>query len=71
VKAHPEISGESAQGRFGTLHGWLRDHLYRHGRKFEPAEITERATGAPMNLAPYLAYLRAKYGQLYRLPTAA
>ena len=38
------------------------------GRKFEPAELVRRATGAPMSTAPYLAYLRTKYGELYRLP---
>jgi carboxypeptidase Taq len=69
VKAHPEIPGEIAKGAFGTLHGWLREHLYRHGRKFEPNELIERATGGPMSTAPYLAYIRAKYGEFYRLPT--
>jgi hypothetical protein len=27
-----------------------------------------RATGGAMSIAPYLAYLRAKYGEFYRLP---
>ena len=27
-----------------------------------------RATGGPMSIAPYLAYLRGKYGEFYRLP---
>ncbi|MGQ0446698.1 MAG: carboxypeptidase M32 [Beijerinckiaceae bacterium] len=70
VKAHPEIPREIAKGEFGTLHGWLREQLYQHGRKFQPAEIVMRATGAPMNTKPYLAYLRAKYGELYRLDLA-
>jgi carboxypeptidase Taq len=67
VGAHPEIPAEIARGEFATLHGWLRDHLYRHGRKFAPSELVERATGAPMSMAPYLVYLRGKYGKLYRL----
>jgi carboxypeptidase Taq len=54
----------------GTLHGWLRDHIYQHGRKYQPNELIERATGGPMSMAPYLAYLRAKYGEIYRLPPA-
>ena len=45
-------------------------NLYRHGRKFTPDELVERATGGPMSIAPYIAYLRAKYGELYRLPPA-
>jgi hypothetical protein len=30
--------------------------------------IVARATGSPMTMAPYLAYPRKKYGELYRLP---
>jgi carboxypeptidase Taq len=71
VKAHPDIPAEIAKGEFGTLHGWLRENIYQHGRKFTPDEIVERATGAPMSLRPYLAYLRGKYGEFYRLPAAA
>jgi carboxypeptidase Taq len=70
VKAHPDIPAEIEQGEFGTLHAWLREQLYRHGRKYKPDELIERATGEPMSMQPYLAYLRGKYGELYRLPPA-
>jgi carboxypeptidase Taq len=70
VKAHPQIPAEIARGEFGTLHIWLIAHIHRHGRKFEPNELVERSTGAPMTIAPYLAYLRGKYGELYRLTEA-
>ena len=66
--AHPEIPQEMTRGELGTLHGWLHDNLYRHGRKFSPDEIVRRATGKPMTIEPYIAYLRGKYGELYRLP---
>jgi carboxypeptidase Taq len=68
TQAHPDIPHQIQQGEFGALHAWLRDRLYRHGRKFKPNELVERATGAPMSMTPYLAYLRGKYGQIYRLP---
>jgi carboxypeptidase Taq len=67
-RAHPHISGEIASGRFDTLRGWLTENIYRHGRTLTPGEIVTRATGTPMATAPYLAYLRGKYGELYRLP---
>jgi carboxypeptidase Taq len=67
VKAHSEIPSDIAAGEFGTLHAWLRTHLYQHGRKFKPHELVERATGEPMSTRPYLAYLRTKYGELYQL----
>ena len=71
VAAHPDIPEEVARGEFGALGGWLRDHLWRHGRKFEPDDLVRRATGEAMTIAPYMAYLRGKYGELYQLPAAA
>ena len=70
LAAHPDIPREIEKGKFVMLHGWLREHLYRYGRKFRPNEVIERATGGPMSMGPYLAYLRAKYGALYHLPPA-
>jgi carboxypeptidase Taq len=67
VKAHPNIPTEIATGEFSTLHDWLREHLYQHGRKFKPYELVERTTGGQMSIKPYLAYLRAKYAGLYQL----
>jgi carboxypeptidase Taq len=67
VEARPEIPREIEQGRCGALHDWLREHIYRHGRKYAPNEVIERATGGAMSMAPYLAYLRAKYGEIYGL----
>lgn len=70
VNACPEIPGEIIRGEFATLHRWLVDHIYRHGRKFDPDDLVTRATGKPMTIAPYLAYLRSKFGELYKLPEA-
>ena len=68
LKAHPEIPAEIARGEFDTLHGWLRDNMYRHGAKFPPQELIKRATGAALNMKPYLGYLREKSTGLYQLP---
>jgi len=70
LKACPEIPQQIAHGEFDSLHGWLKQRLYRHGRKFKPDDIVKRATGKAMTIKPYLAYLRAKYGELYALPSA-
>ena len=68
LAAHRQIPREIAKGKFSTLHGWLREHVYRHGSKFKPDELVQRATGGPMRIGPYVQYLRAKYGELYKLP---
>jgi carboxypeptidase Taq len=68
LQAHPEIPAQMERGEFGTLHGWLKDAIYRHGRKFRANELVERVTNGPMRIEPYLHYLRTKYGELYELP---
>jgi carboxypeptidase Taq len=68
MEAHSDIPREIASGTFATLHGWLVNNIYRHGRKYRPDELVQRATGSPMRMEPYVAYLRGKYGQLYELP---
>ncbi len=66
MKAHPKIPKEIAAGEFEPLHSWLRENLYRHGRKFKPSELVRRVTGEQMNTGPYLSYLRAKYADRIR-----
>jgi carboxypeptidase Taq len=63
----PGIPDEIEAGEFGTLHGWLKDNIYQHGRKYTADELVERVTGGPMSIDPYVRYLRAKYGRLYEL----
>ncbi len=67
LKAHPEITSEINHGKFDTLHNWLRTNLYQHGSKFTAAELTERVTGGPLRIEPYIQYLKTKYGELYKL----
>ena len=64
VAACPRIPEELAAGRYDGLHRWLREAVYRHGRKFPPRELVQRATGRPMEIAPYLRYLQGKYEAL-------
>jgi carboxypeptidase Taq len=71
LAAHPEIPNEIEAGNFAALHGWLARNIYRHGRKYPPNELIERATGTAMRIEPYMAYLRGKYGKLYQLPGAS
>jgi carboxypeptidase Taq len=65
--AHPEIPSQIARGEFGSLHGWLRENICQHGRKFTASELMERITGGPLSIEPYMRYLRGKYGELYSL----
>ena len=63
----PGLDDQISASQFAPLRAWLTERIYRHGRKFTAPEIVERATGEPMSIAPYLAYLNKKYGELYGL----
>jgi carboxypeptidase Taq len=65
-ETHPQIPREIEVGEFCTLHSWLKNNLYRHGRKYRPNELIERLVGG-LSAQPYLAYLRTKFGEIYRL----
>ena len=67
LKANPSIPDEMKEGNFTTLHGWLRENIYRHGSKFTTSELVERATGSALTIEPYIEYLKTKYGALYML----
>ena len=67
LRAHPEIPQEIEAGRFDTLRGWLAANVHVHGRARSADEILLGATGRPLSPAPYLGYLRTKYGALYGL----
>ena len=60
----PDAYEQVERGSFEAIHEWLREHLYRHGRKFTPAETIERVAGGPIDPEPYLRYLRDKNASL-------
>ncbi len=64
-RAHPDLPDQFRRGQFGTLLGWLRKHVHRHGRKFLPKDLLVHATGSPITPEPYLAYLQEKFGEIY------
>jgi len=65
VTAQPAIPAEISEGRFELLLGWLRENIHRHGRKYLPKELVQRATGAPLSSKAYVQHLRTKYGDIY------
>ena len=60
----PDAYAQIERGSFGEIYEWLRQRLYRHGRKFTPAETIERVAGGPIDPEPYLRYLADKNASL-------
>jgi carboxypeptidase Taq len=56
----PEIDEQLERGEFAPLRDWLREHIHRHGRTFEPRELLRRVTGEELRVDPLVGYLRDK-----------
>jgi carboxypeptidase Taq len=63
----PDVDARMAKGDFSMILGWLREHLHRHGAKFEPQDLVQRVTGSKISPEPYMAYLKQKYSAIYGL----
>jgi carboxypeptidase Taq len=56
-----------AKGEYAPLLGWMRENIHRHGKKFKPEELVQRATGSSVTPKPYVAYLIKKFSDIYDL----
>ncbi len=63
----PNWAAAIAAGDTSMLRAWLTENVYRHGRRYGPRELIERATGEPPNSEYLVQYLKRKYGELYGL----
>jgi carboxypeptidase Taq len=67
----PDVRAQIERGEFAALLAWLRKNVHRHGRKFTPNELLERATGKPLTAKPWIEYVQDKFGRLYGLRNGA
>lgn len=63
----PDMEEQIRKGEFGDLLAWLVTNIHQHGKKYEPQELVQRVTGSKIDSAPYVRYLKTKYGQIYGL----
>ena len=61
----PDLDSQMEAGEFRPLRDWLGEHMYRWGRRFAPDEMLRRIVGGPLDVEPYLAYLKAKVEAVY------
>ena len=57
----PQLDEQIARGEFAPLLDWLRQHVYRHGRKFTPGELLEQITGDGLSARAWIDYIQAKF----------
>jgi carboxypeptidase Taq len=63
----PDLDADVRAAEFASLRGWLVEKVHRHGRRLTPPELIEQAVGGPLDPAPMLEHLNAKYRALYEL----
>ncbi|MBV9518025.1 MAG: carboxypeptidase M32 [Hyphomicrobiales bacterium] len=51
------------KGDTAPLRLWLKENVWRHGKRFTRDELLTRATGRALEAGPYLRYLEGKYGK--------
>jgi carboxypeptidase Taq len=55
------LKDELARGQYGTLLTWLRENVHRHGLRYAPQDLMQRATGESTRPTYHLENLRAKF----------
>ncbi|MEO1138061.1 MAG: carboxypeptidase M32 [Pseudomonadota bacterium] len=60
----PGLEDQLAVGDLSAATAWLRNAVQRHGGRYEPAEVIERACGRPPSAVPLMAYLKQKFSEL-------
>jgi carboxypeptidase Taq len=67
----PELDQQIAEGELAPLREWLREHVHRHGAKFESEQLLQRVVGAPISVTPFVNYLKAKLSDVYEIDLTA
>jgi carboxypeptidase Taq len=66
-RTNPDRDAQIREGDCSALLAWLRTHVHRHGRTYDPQELVVRVTGSPIDPEPYLRYLEEKYTSVYEI----
>jgi carboxypeptidase Taq len=67
-KAQRDIGGleESlASAELAPLREWLRENVHRHGSKFTTPELLQRVLAGPIQVGPFVDYLKAKVADVH------
>jgi carboxypeptidase Taq len=60
-KAIGPLSEAFAAGEFGALRTWLGENVHRHGKRYSPVALVEKATGSPPDASALIASLSHRY----------
>jgi carboxypeptidase Taq len=60
-----ELQERIAAGELLPLREWLREHVHRHGAKFTTQELLQRVVDKPIEVGPFVRYLKGKLSDVY------
>lgn len=66
-QALPDLPAHIRRGDFSPLLAWLKENIYSQGKRYRSRQLVEKISGAEPSHEPLVAYLQAKYGELYHL----
>ena len=64
---HGDMENILASGRFDLIKDWLKEHIFQYGAVYSTEQLLQTATGQALDSKYYLAYLRKKYSEVYKL----
>lgn len=67
ARADARVAQGLATADYTPLREWMTAHVHRHGRRYTRNELLVRATGRPLDPAPYVDSLTRKYTAIYGL----
>jgi carboxypeptidase Taq len=63
----PDLDHQIEAGELTGLREWLRANVHRYGSKYSSRELLQRVVGGPIEVAPFVDYLKQKLGAVYGL----
>ncbi|MGQ9734375.1 MAG: carboxypeptidase M32 [Candidatus Bipolaricaulia bacterium] len=66
----PDLWGKIAKGELRPLREWQQEKIHKFGKIYEPKELLEKVTGEGPNPQHFLRYIKAKFGEVYRLQSS-
>jgi len=63
----PDLDDQLEAGELMGLREWLRENVHRYGSKYSSRELLQRIVGGPIEVAPFVDYLKRKLSAVYEL----